>query len=128
MTGVIVCAMSRLIFVALASLAAASVAFSQPVTVQERRLAEIERGRGLAEARCAACHAVNANGTSPNPESPAFEDIANRQGLTSATLRQYLRDAHNYPDAMQFRIERSQVRDLSAYIVTLKKSGYKPAI
>ena len=90
MTRVLVCTMSRLIFVALASLAAASVAFSQPVTVQERRLAEIERGRGLAEARCAACHAVNANGTSPNPESPAFEDIANRQGLTSATLRQYL--------------------------------------
>jgi mono/diheme cytochrome c family protein len=82
----------------------------------------------LAETRCAACHSVTANGSSPNPESPGFEDIANRSGLTSATLRQYLRDAHNYPDAMQFRIDRRQVRDLSAYIVTLKKHGYKPAI
>ncbi len=120
--------MTRSVLVAIASLAAASAAFSQPMSLQERRLAEIERGRVFAEARCAACHAVTANGTSPNPESPSFEDIANRSGLTNATLRQYLRDAHNYPDAMQFRIERGQVRDLSAYIVALKKSGYKPAI
>lgn len=120
--------MPRYFLIALTALAAGSAAFSQPVTVQERRLAEIERGRVLAEARCAACHAVTANGTSPNPESPPFEDVANRKGLTSETLRQYLRDAHNYPDAMQFRIDRGQVRDLSAYIVTLKRSGYKPAI
>lgn len=120
--------MPRFPLFALATLAAATVAISQPATVQDRRLAEIERGRVLAETRCAACHAVTPNGTSPNPESPAFDDIANRKGLTSATLRQYLRDAHNYPDAMQFRIDRAQVRDLSAYIVTLKRSGYKPAI
>ncbi|MEY4472369.1 MAG: hypothetical protein RL671_673 [Pseudomonadota bacterium] len=120
--------MLRLSLPAIALLAAASAALSQPVTVQERRLAEVERGRAIAEARCAACHAVSTNGSSPNPESPGFEDIANRQDLTSATLRQYLRDAHNYPDAMQFKIDRGQVRDLSAYIVTLKKSGYRPAI
>lgn len=91
-------------------------------------MAEAERGRVVAEARCAACHAVTVNSSSPNPESPGFEDIANRKGLTSATLRQYLRNAHNYPDAMQFKLDRGQVRDLSAYIVTLKRSGYKPAI
>lgn len=120
--------MSRFLLLALTTLAASSAAFSQPITVQERRLAEVERGRALAEARCAACHAVTANVSSPNPESPGFEDIANRKSLTSATLRQYLRDAHNYPEAMQFKLDRGQVRDLSAYVVTLKRSGYKPAI
>ena len=120
--------MPRFPLLALAVLVAGTAALSQPVRVEERRLAEVERGRAIAEARCAACHAVTANGTSPNPESPGFEDIANRQGLTSATLRQYLRDAHNYPEAMQFRIDRGQVRDLSAYIVTLKRADYKPAI
>lgn len=120
--------MPRFLLLAIASLAAGSDALSQPVTVQERRLAEIERGRVLAEARCAACHAVTANAASPNPESPGFEDIANRKGLTTATLRQYLRDAHNYPEAMQFRLDRSQVSDLSAYIVALKKTDYKPVI
>ena len=118
----------RLAFFALAALAAGTVAYSQPALVEERRLAEIERGRAVAEARCAACHAVNASASSPNPESPGFEDIANRKGLTSATLRQYLRNAHSYPDAMQFKLDRRQARDLSAYIVTLKRSDYKPAI
>ena len=120
--------MPRLSLVALAAAAAATAAFSQPKLVEERRLAEAERGQAIAETRCAACHAVTANGTSPNPETPGFEDIANRKGLSSATLRQYLRNAHNYPDAMQFKLDRGQVRDLSAYIVTLKRSGYKPAI
>lgn len=120
--------MRRIQILAIISLAGASAATSQPVTVQEKRLAEVERGRVLAQARCAACHAVSANGGSPNPESPAFEDIVNRPGLSSATLRQYLRDAHNYPEAMQFTLDRGQVRDLSAYMLTLKRSGYKPAI
>lgn len=118
----------RLLLVAIGALAVATGAFSQPKPVEERRLAEVDRGQAVAEARCAACHAVSANSTSPNPESPGFEDIANRKGLTSATLRQYLRNAHNYPDAMQFKLDRGQVRDLSAYIVTLKRSDYKPAI
>lgn len=120
--------MPRILLLALATLAGGTAALSQPVRVEERRLAEVERGRALAEARCAACHAVTANAASPNPESPGFEDIANRKGLTSATLRQYLRNAHNYPEAMQFKLDRGQVRDLSAYIVTLKRSDYKPAI
>lgn len=120
--------MLRFLLPVFATLAAGTAAFSQPVTVQQHRFAEAERGRILAEARCAACHAVTANGASPNPDSPGFEDIANREGVSSPTLRQYLRDAHNYPEAMQFKLDRGQVRDLSAYIVTLKRSGYKPAI
>jgi mono/diheme cytochrome c family protein len=120
--------MPRHLILAAAAMVAGSAAVGQPSPANERRLAEAARGRAIADTRCGACHGVTANGTSPNPESPPFADIANRDGLTSATLRQYLRDAHNYPDAMQFRLNRSQVRDLSAYVVTLKQPGYKPAI
>ncbi|MDE2437228.1 MAG: cytochrome c [Sphingomonadales bacterium] len=87
-----------------------------------------QRGLALAQGHCAACHGVTPNSSSPNPESPTFEDIANRRGLTATTLDRFLRDAHNYPDAMNFRLERGHVRDLSAYIVTLKRKGYKPTI
>lgn len=87
-----------------------------------------KRGLALAEQRCAACHGVTRNASSPNPESPTFEDIANRPGLTAPSLERFLRDAHNYPAAMDFVIERRNVRDLSAYIVTLKRRGYKPTI
>ncbi len=125
--------MPRFTLLALALIFAGTAATVQSATIHSakegrRDQAAAQRGEATAKARCAACHAVTANGSSPNPESPAFEDIANRSGLTTATLRQYLRDAHNYPDAMQFRLNRNEARDLSAYLITLKRPGHKPAI
>lgn len=90
--------------------------------------ASARRGLAFAEQRCAACHAIGANRSSPNPESPSFEAIANMPGLTDATLREFLRDSHNYPAAMNFTVERARVRDLSAYILTLRRPGYRPDI
>lgn len=86
------------------------------------------RGLAFATQRCSACHAVGVNGTSPNPESPPFQDIANRPGVTTASLRQFLSDSHNYPDAMNFRVEDSDIMDLAEYILTMKKAGYRPQI
>lgn len=85
-----------------------------------------QRGLVFAHQRCAACHGVTPNTTSPNPESPPFEDVANMPGLTQATLRRFLSDSHNFPGAMNFTVTRTQIRDLSAYIVTMKKTGYRP--
>jgi mono/diheme cytochrome c family protein len=87
-----------------------------------------KQGLALAQQHCAACHGIAANQGSPNPESPPFEDVANRPGLNRVTLGQYLRDAHNYPEAMQFRLTRGQADRLSTYIVSLRRPGYKPAI
>lgn len=86
------------------------------------------RGLSFAQQRCSACHAVIANRISPNPESPPFEDIANRPGVTRATLRQFLRDSHNYPAAMNFRVEQARIRDLADYVLTMKKAGYRPVM
>ena len=57
-----------------------------------------------------------------------FEDIANRPGLTSGTLKQFLRDSHNYPEAMNFTVEQERIRDLADYILTLRHPGYKPVM
>ena len=62
------------------------------------------------EAACAGCHAVEPPFESPNPYAPDFEAIANREGLTDATLSSWLRDAHNYPEIMDFDLEDGQVR------------------
>lgn len=86
------------------------------------------RGLALAQTRCAACHGVIANSSSPEPEAPVWEDIANRPGTTRTTLRRFLRDSHNYPAAMKFRIDAGHIRDLASYIATLKRKGYHPAI
>lgn len=85
-----------------------------------------QRGLVFAEQRCSACHAVRANGTSANPEAPPWEDIANRPGTTRATLRTFLRDSHNYPAAMNFKVDARRIRDLADYFVTLQRPGYRP--
>ncbi|MEN9925485.1 MAG: hypothetical protein RL268_1611, partial [Pseudomonadota bacterium] len=65
---------------------------------------------------------------SPNVESPDFQAVANMPGLTRETLRNFLRDSHNYPSAMNFTVEPGQVEDLTAYVLTLRRADYKPEI
>jgi len=84
------------------------------------------RGQAFADAHCAQCHAIRANGSSPNPEAPPWDDIANRPGVTADTFATFLSDAHNYPAAMDFTVERGAIRDLAAYLLTLRKPGYRP--
>ena len=105
-----------------------TVAAKPPRTGAQATTVHIRKGLSFAQERCAACHGVTANSSSPNPESPTFEESAHRPGLTRATLRQYLRDSHNYPEAMNFAVERERIRDLADYIVTLKQPHYKPAL
>lgn len=109
-------------------LAALILASSAPIA-QARELSDsFRRGKALAQARCAACHGITANSFSPNPEAPPWEDIANRPGTTRATLRTFLRDSHNYPAAMNFRLTVRRVDDISRYMITLQRAGYKPSI
>ena len=84
------------------------------------------RGLAFARAHCTECHAITANGSSPNPESPPFDDIANREGVTASTFAAFLADAHNYPSAMDFTVDRAAIRDLAAYMLTLRRPGYRP--
>lgn len=88
--------------------------------------AEPSRAPAFAQAACGDCHAVERPYLSPNPEAPAFADIANRKGLTAATLSYWLRDAHNYPEAMDFDLEGSHVDELTTYILTLRDPDYEP--
>jgi mono/diheme cytochrome c family protein len=90
--------------------------------------ASAKRGLAFATARCAGCHAVAPGQGSSNPEAPPFEAVANQRGLTGSTLRQFLRDSHSYPAAMEFEIDRAAINDLANYIITLKSENYRPAI
>ncbi len=89
-----------------------------------------EAGDGLAfaQARCAGCHNVAGGQASPNASAPRFEAIANTRGLTSETLKVWLRDSHNYPGQMDFEIESKRIDQLAAYMLTLKSSDYRPPI
>lgn len=130
--------MPRLTTILLLTLAAAAptaaVLASSPTQAAARSVKppalspSAQRGAAFAQARCAGCHGATRNSGSPNPESPPFEAIVNKPGLTRATLRIFLRDSHNYPEAMNFTIDRRQIGDLAEYMLTLKSRNYRPGI
>lgn len=82
--------------------------------------------RSFAQAACGTCHAVEEYAISPDGEAPPFASIANREGLTADTLETWLRDAHNYPEQMNFTLEDRHLRQLVAHIMTLQREDYRP--
>ncbi|MCB2064475.1 MAG: c-type cytochrome [Novosphingobium sp.] len=82
----------------------------------------------FAQAACGGCHAVEGGALSPNPASPSFADIANRKELSDVSLATWLRDAHNYPEVMDFDLDDAQVDALAAYILTLRDPDYRAPI
>lgn len=85
-------------------------------------------GLAFAQSACGGCHAVGRQSVSPNPNAPPFAAIVNQEGLTANTLSSWLRNAHNYPDEMKFRLEGDTVDDLVAYMLTLRDPNYRPPI
>jgi mono/diheme cytochrome c family protein len=82
----------------------------------------------LAQAVCGDCHAVERYGASPNPNAPPFAAIVNQPGLSPETLAAWLRDAHNYPEEMEFYLDGPEVDRLVEHMLTLRDPNYDPAI
>jgi mono/diheme cytochrome c family protein len=104
---------------AAASLAAAASPGAPPGPAQ--------RGLEFSQGRCAGCHGVSEGTVSLHPEAPTFADIANRPGVTEQTLRQFLSDSHNFPEAMKFQVDPASLDDLAVYLSTLRRDDYRPA-
>ena len=85
-------------------------------------------GLAFAQGSCGGCYAVERHDLSPNPDAPPFAAIVNQRGLTQATLGDWLRDAHNYPEEMEFYLEGPEVDALVDYMLTLRDPAYRPAI
>ncbi|MHA7820684.1 MAG: hypothetical protein ACX930_13635 [Erythrobacter sp.] len=78
------------------------------------------------EAACGGCHAVEPPFLSPNVRAPSFEAVANRPGVTRATILAWLVNAHNYPEQMDFDLEREHVEQIADYMITLRRDDYVP--
>src|SRR5690606_26237685 len=83
-------------------------------------------GLALAQGACGGCHALESHRASPNPQAPAFPAIVNQAGLTDETLGSWLRDAHNYPEEMEFTLDAGEVDQLVAFMLTLRDPAYRP--
>ncbi len=79
----------------------------------------------LVGAVCGSCHAVAPGSLSPLPQAPTFPAIANREGLTRATLTTYLNDAHNYPDIMDVGLTDEDVSLVVDYMLSLRDPDYR---
>lgn len=107
-------------------LAPVLVACQQTPSAEPAASAAQSRGQALAQASCGSCHAIERYGLSPNRAAPPFAAIVNQQELTAETLSTWLRDAHNYPQQMEFSLGERAVDDLVAYMLTLRDPDYRP--
>jgi len=78
------------------------------------------------EAACGGCHSVEPPFLSPNTTAPSFEAVANRPGVTRATIKAWLRNAHNYPEQMDFDLTSEKVDEVADYMITLRRRDYIP--
>jgi mono/diheme cytochrome c family protein len=85
-------------------------------------------GAALAQRNCSGCHAIGRYDQSPNPRAPAFAAIANSEGLTEESLTAWLRDAHNYPQQMEFTLGAREVEALVDHILALRDPNYRPPV
>ena len=107
------------------ALAVAACATTPGPTASE---AAAMNGQAFAEARCADCHAVTPGQISSNPAAPEFEAVANTQGLTRASLTQWLNNSHDFPREMYFALPEEKVDDLVSYMLTLRREDYQPMV
>ena len=85
------------------------------------------KGHAYAQATCSACHAIGiGSASSPNPKAPEFAAIVNQEDLTERTLSSWLKEVHNYPREMDFKLDPSKVDVLVTYMLTLRDTKYKP--
>jgi len=77
------------------------------------------------EAACGGCHAVQPPFLSPNPQAPSFAAVANQAELTDDTLAVWLKDAHNYPEVMDFDLAPEQAEEIADYMITLRRGDYR---
>jgi cytochrome c len=84
----------------------------------QAQMPQVERGRALAQANCARCHAIGAAGESPLAKAPPFRTLHRRypvENLAEA-LAEGIRVAHPMPE---FRLEPGRIDDLIAYLRSL---------
>ena len=91
---------------------------AQAASAQARR---IERGHALAQANCASCHAVEAQGDSPNRRSPPFRTLSG-QYVELTLLRKLTEIAETgHYDMPPQPVHTDEVRAIVAYINSLER-------
>jgi cytochrome c len=79
---------------------------------------DVERGRHIAQDRCAACHIVGRGSRGIVADSPPFEVIGRKYGFNEDNLLPALVSPHA---KMNFTVRGQDAEDVAAYIATLAR-------
>lgn len=81
-------------------------------------------GRLIAERWCAACHLVAPDQRAATAGAPPFAEIARRHAGATGMLEGFLADPH--PPMPDLSLTRQEIRNLVAYIMSLKEAHPSP--
>ena len=91
-----------------------------PCLLKAEELGDRTRGLEYAKKNCASCHSVSPHeGQSIVSDAPDFVSVANTPGMTPTAIRVWLQAA-SHPTMPNIVIEGQQLRNLTAYILSLK--------
>jgi mono/diheme cytochrome c family protein len=78
-------------------------------------------GKELAQQLCSNCHLVDNQQQQTNADVPSFNEIANKEGQTAGTIMAHIMlPKHPMPT---IPLTQSELADLAAYILSMRKSG-----
>src|SRR5262245_49555975 len=106
---------SALALVIVALVTTASLA--QP-TVTQTRPGDAARGRTIATTWCSSCHLVGPTQASTAADAPTFASVAQRLPNDLDVLAAFVANPH--PPMPNLSLSRQDIRDVLAYIATLK--------
>jgi mono/diheme cytochrome c family protein len=81
--------------------------------------ASVSEGYRLADALCARCHVIVANGPGSWTDAPTFESIANRPGMTRPWLVAFLQKPHMHMPEETYTP--AQAGSIASYIMSLRR-------
>lgn len=115
----------RMLLAAAAMFALASCAAQEPAPAPAAAATEQDElaasGRDIAEAQCAACHAIGEYGASPNPDAPVFRALFTRYqpDVLEEELIEGIRVSHPMPE---FQFNPQGTDALIAYLRSIQET------
>jgi Cytochrome c, mono- and diheme variants len=103
---------------AFAALLSACAASAQPEG--DVRPSPTVRGQAIAEANCAVCHAIGAEGASPHVDAPPFRSLSQNYpvGALAEAFAEGILVGHS--DMPEFRLEPDQIEAMIAYLESVQ--------
>jgi mono/diheme cytochrome c family protein len=107
----------RVVFIASVPLLVAGLGLAAQIPGQPDPI----HGKELAQQLCSNCHLVDTQQQQTNADVPSFNEIANKEGQTAGAIMAHIvLPKHPMPT---IPLTQSELADLTAYILSMRKSG-----